>query len=320
MTTSESTARALAGEHRAAATVRTRGRANLPRRLKAIERTITSAIRCVTEAPPHVRFPFTGAEWLLDNEYLVRESIEQVRENLPRRFLRELPRVDDGRRSRSPRPGPGPDGPRPGAGSPRPRLPPPLRRGVPDGPAPHDGGAVGVAHDRPAGHARGSRGARRVPRDRVRRFDGEPGRACRPEPRAQAGGVRSHPAHDREPRLGRLLRVPLPRAPSARCGSGGVLRAHGLRDPRSVPARRRAARPAQREERARGRGGGRPAGAGCRDGAAASRRLVARGGGTGRARASPASCCRARPRAGPRGGGRTARRHGSPCWWGARSS
>src|SRR5688500_13577167 len=37
-----------------------------------------------------------AAQWLLDNHYLVEETIYQIRRDLPRRFYRELPTIDVG--------------------------------------------------------------------------------------------------------------------------------------------------------------------------------------------------------------------------------
>ncbi len=37
-----------------------------------------------------------AAEWLLDNFYLVQESIRQIREDLPDRYYEELPKLDEG--------------------------------------------------------------------------------------------------------------------------------------------------------------------------------------------------------------------------------
>ncbi len=41
--------------------------------------------------------PVPVAEWLLDNFYIIREQIRDVRKHLPKSFLRELPRIADGR-------------------------------------------------------------------------------------------------------------------------------------------------------------------------------------------------------------------------------
>ena len=37
-----------------------------------------------------------GAEWLLDNFYVVREHLNEIREDLPRQFYRELPKLAQG--------------------------------------------------------------------------------------------------------------------------------------------------------------------------------------------------------------------------------
>lgn len=77
-------------------------RATLRPRLAAVEETFAGLFRWLAERPrPAER---TAAEiWLLDNDYVVQEALEQTRRDLPRGFFRQLPAL-----------GPGPD-----AGSPR---------------------------------------------------------------------------------------------------------------------------------------------------------------------------------------------------------
>src|SRR6266404_1320351 len=57
--------------------------------IESIYRAMTAAVREGEPLAP-------TAEWVLDNYHIVEEQLREIREDLPRRFYRELPRLADG--------------------------------------------------------------------------------------------------------------------------------------------------------------------------------------------------------------------------------
>ena len=72
-------------------------------RLKANERVIRDSYDVVAEAVRKGRQTAPGADWLLDNYYLVEEQIDIAREHLPPGYSRQLPRLKAGSLKRFPR-------------------------------------------------------------------------------------------------------------------------------------------------------------------------------------------------------------------------
>ena len=61
-------------------------------------RHILEVYRVTNDAQARGETVTPAAQWLLDNHYLVEETIYQIRRDLPRRFYRELPTIDVGGR------------------------------------------------------------------------------------------------------------------------------------------------------------------------------------------------------------------------------
>src|SRR4029077_1255382 len=57
--------------------------------IASVYHAITAAVRGGEQIAP-------TAEWVLDNYHIVEEQLREIREDLPRRFYRELPRLTDG--------------------------------------------------------------------------------------------------------------------------------------------------------------------------------------------------------------------------------
>ncbi len=85
-------ARTLATEHR---TVRTRGKALLPR-LEDNGRKLIAAYRTLVKAIQRGRSISPAAEWLIDNFHIVEEQLREIRQDLPKSYYRELPKLADG--------------------------------------------------------------------------------------------------------------------------------------------------------------------------------------------------------------------------------
>jgi cyclic beta-1,2-glucan synthetase len=86
----EARARQLAGEHNSRST-ETRGRSAVRGHLRKLAAALEQVDRSLREEP-ELRGR-AGAEWLLDNRHLVMEALLQVREDLTRDFVRDLPRL-----------------------------------------------------------------------------------------------------------------------------------------------------------------------------------------------------------------------------------
>jgi len=89
----EQYAKALAAEH---TTVTKRGRALLLPRLEDNGRKLVAAYRVLIEAIKNGRAISPAAEWLVDNFYIVEEQLREIREDLPRGYYHELPKLTEG--------------------------------------------------------------------------------------------------------------------------------------------------------------------------------------------------------------------------------
>ncbi|MGH9944220.1 MAG: hypothetical protein ACRD9R_17885 [Pyrinomonadaceae bacterium] len=72
-----------------------RGRSLRPR-LEDNGRKLVTAYRALAEAIREERAISPAAEWLVDNFHLVEEQLREIREDLPRGFYFELPKLVDG--------------------------------------------------------------------------------------------------------------------------------------------------------------------------------------------------------------------------------
>ena len=89
----EQSAQSLAAEHKI---VRKKGRARLLPRLENNGRQLILAYRTIVEAIRSGRTISPAAEWLVDNFHIVEEQLREIREDLPRGYYRELPKLADG--------------------------------------------------------------------------------------------------------------------------------------------------------------------------------------------------------------------------------
>src|SRR5688500_4427590 len=89
----EQYARTLATEHR---TVTKKGRAQLLPRLEDNGRKLVSAYRTLVEAIRNGRAISPAAEWLVDNFHIVEEQLREIREDLPKSYYHELPKLAAG--------------------------------------------------------------------------------------------------------------------------------------------------------------------------------------------------------------------------------
>src|SRR5512134_1506325 len=90
----ERTAEQLGRQHGAVHGFR-KGRPLLSR-LKENGRILLESYRAVAEAIREERTISPAAEWLVDNFHIVEEQLREIREDLPPRFYRELPKLDAG--------------------------------------------------------------------------------------------------------------------------------------------------------------------------------------------------------------------------------
>ncbi|HLA09122.1 MAG TPA: glucoamylase family protein [Pyrinomonadaceae bacterium] len=88
----EQYAKALAAEHK---TVTRRGRAQLLPRLEDNRRKLEAAYRILVEEIRKGRAISPAAEWLIDNFHIVEEQLREIREDLPRSYYHELPKLAD---------------------------------------------------------------------------------------------------------------------------------------------------------------------------------------------------------------------------------
>jgi cyclic beta-1,2-glucan synthetase len=89
----EQYARALAAEH---TTVTKKGRAQLLPRLEDNGRKLVAAYRTLVEAIRNGRAISPAAEWLVDNFHIVEEQLREIREDLPKSYYHELPKLAKG--------------------------------------------------------------------------------------------------------------------------------------------------------------------------------------------------------------------------------
>src|SRR6267142_1928177 len=89
----EQYAKALAAEH---ITVTKKGRAQLLPRLEDNGRKLVAAYRTLVEAIRNGHAISPAAEWLVDNFHIVEEQLREIREDLPKSYYHELPKLAEG--------------------------------------------------------------------------------------------------------------------------------------------------------------------------------------------------------------------------------
>jgi cyclic beta-1,2-glucan synthetase len=89
----EQYAQALAAQHQ---TVTRKGRAQLLPRLEDNGRKLEAAYRSLVEALRQGRAISPAAEWLVDNYHIVEEQLREIRQDLPKSYYHELPKLADG--------------------------------------------------------------------------------------------------------------------------------------------------------------------------------------------------------------------------------
>jgi cyclic beta-1,2-glucan synthetase len=89
----EQYAQTLAAEHK---TVTKKGRAQLLPRLEDNGRKLVAAYRTLVEAIRNGRAISPAAEWLVDNFHIVEEQLREIREDLPKSYYHELPKLAGG--------------------------------------------------------------------------------------------------------------------------------------------------------------------------------------------------------------------------------
>ncbi len=86
-------AQTLAAEHRV---VHRKGRARLLPRVEDNGRKLVSAYRTLVESLRRGQSISPAAEWLVDNFHIIEEQLREIREDLPKSYYRELPKLADG--------------------------------------------------------------------------------------------------------------------------------------------------------------------------------------------------------------------------------
>src|SRR5919106_6681424 len=89
----EQYAQTLAAEHK---TVTKKGKAQLLPRLAANGRKLEAAYRSLVEALREGRAISPAAEWLVDNYHIVEEQLREIRQDLPKSYYHELPKLAEG--------------------------------------------------------------------------------------------------------------------------------------------------------------------------------------------------------------------------------
>ena len=89
----EQYAQTLAAQHQ---TVTKKGRAQLLPRLEDNGRKLVAAYRTLVEAIRNGRTISPAAEWLVDNFHIVEEQLREIREDLPKSYYHELPKLAEG--------------------------------------------------------------------------------------------------------------------------------------------------------------------------------------------------------------------------------
>src|SRR5215510_10886031 len=96
----EQFAQSLAAEHK---TVMKKGRAQLLPRLEDNGRKLVAAYRILVEAIRNGRAISPAAEWLIDNFHIVEEQLREIRQDLPKGYYHELPKLSEGELADYPR-------------------------------------------------------------------------------------------------------------------------------------------------------------------------------------------------------------------------
>jgi cyclic beta-1,2-glucan synthetase len=96
----EQYAQTLAAQHK---TVMRKGRAELFPRLEDNGRKLEAAYKALVEALREGRAISPAAEWLVDNYHIVEEQLREIRQDLPRGYYHELPKLSDGELAGFPR-------------------------------------------------------------------------------------------------------------------------------------------------------------------------------------------------------------------------
>ena len=89
----EQFAQTLAAEHK---TVTRKGRAQLLPRLEDNGRKLEAAYKALVEALREGRAISPAAEWLVDNYHIVEEQLREIRQDLPKSYYHELPKLAEG--------------------------------------------------------------------------------------------------------------------------------------------------------------------------------------------------------------------------------
>src|SRR4029079_9654733 len=96
----EQYAQTLAAEHK---TVTRKGRAQLLPRLEDNGRKLEAAYKALVNALREGRAISPAAEWLVDNYHIVEEQLREIREDLPKSYYHELPKLASGELAGYPR-------------------------------------------------------------------------------------------------------------------------------------------------------------------------------------------------------------------------
>ena len=96
----EQYAQTLAAKHK---TVTRKGRAQLLPRLKDNGRKLEAAYKVLVEALSSGRAISPAAEWLVDNYHIVEEQLREIRQDLPKSYYQELPKLAEGELAGYPR-------------------------------------------------------------------------------------------------------------------------------------------------------------------------------------------------------------------------
>src|SRR4029453_13197825 len=89
----EQYAQTLAAQHK---TVTRKGRAQLLPRLEDNGRKLEAAYKALVEALREGRTISPAAEWLVDNYHIVEEQLREIRQDLPKSYYHELPKLASG--------------------------------------------------------------------------------------------------------------------------------------------------------------------------------------------------------------------------------
>src|ERR687892_321568 len=89
----EQYAQTLAAEHK---TVTKKGRAQLLPRLEDNGRKLEAVYKSLVEALRQGRAISPAAEWLVDNYHIVEEQLREIRQDLPKSYYHELPKLAEG--------------------------------------------------------------------------------------------------------------------------------------------------------------------------------------------------------------------------------